>query len=81
LPLRSIREVIILQPDVGVGFTVIFGDIARRSKTSWKMSVAHGASKHLGTRPFKIEAASLVIVVAPMMRVPRAWSGLRAVIP
>jgi hypothetical protein len=44
-PSRSTCEAIILQPDARVGFGVIFGDVARRWKASWKMRVAHGASE------------------------------------
>jgi hypothetical protein len=29
---HSTREAVILQPDAGVGFAIVFGDVARRSK-------------------------------------------------
>jgi hypothetical protein len=80
-PACSTREAIIFQPDVGVGFAVIFGDIARRSKMSWKMSVVHGAFEYLGTRTIGTEAASLAIVSASAMRVPCAWLALHIIIP
>jgi hypothetical protein len=80
-PSHSTREVIIFQSDGGVGFVVVFGDIARCSKTSWKLSVVHGASEYLGTRPFEIEVASLTIIAAPATWVPHAWLGLCTVIP
>jgi hypothetical protein len=80
-PSRSTCKAIILQPDDGVGFAVVFGDAARRSKASWKMSIAHGASEYLGTRPFGTKVASLAIVSATVMGVSRAWLGLRTVIP
>jgi hypothetical protein len=60
-PSRSTHEAIILRLDAGVGFAVVFGDVARCSKTSWKMSSAHGASEYLGSRPFKTEVVSLAI--------------------
>jgi hypothetical protein len=41
----------------------------------------HGASKHLCTRPFRAEAASFVIIVAPTMQVMCMLLGLRAIIP
>jgi hypothetical protein len=78
---RSSSTQMILQPDAGVGFAVVFGDVARRSKASWKMSVAHGASEYFGTRPFKNEAASLMIIAASTLRVPCVWLGLCAIIP
>jgi hypothetical protein len=80
-PSRSTHEAIILKPDAGVCFAVIFGDGAQHSKTSWKTSIAYSASEYLGTRPFGNEVASLVIVVAPVMQVLCAWLGLRVVIP
>jgi hypothetical protein len=59
-PSRSTREAIILQPNTGVSFAIVFGGVARRLKEFWKMSAAH-----LGTKPFGTEATSLVIVMAP----------------
>jgi hypothetical protein len=61
---RSTCEVTILQPHARVGFAVVFGDVAQHSKASWEMSVAHGASKHLWSRPFMTEATSFTIIVA-----------------
>jgi hypothetical protein len=74
-------EAVILHPDAGVGFFVVFGDVARRSKASRKASVAHDASEYLGTRPFGIEVASFATVMDPMMWVLRVLLGLRAVVP
>jgi hypothetical protein len=70
----------ILQPDAGVGFAIVFVDVVQRSKTSWKTSVAHGASEYLGTKTFRSEATSLTIIMAPARQVPRAWLGLCTVI-
>jgi hypothetical protein len=80
-PSHSIREVVILQPDAGVGFAVVFGDVAQCPKASRKMGVVHGASEYLGTSPFWAEAASLVIVAAPAMGVSHVWLGMHAVTP
>jgi hypothetical protein len=44
------------------------------------MSVAHGASKYLGTRPFVTEVVFLAIVMAPTMGVPHSRLGLHTVI-
>jgi hypothetical protein len=78
---HSTCEVVILQPDVEVGFAIIFGDVALRLKASQKMGVAHGTSKYLGTGHFWAEAASLAIVVAPAMWDSRAWLGMHIVAP
>jgi hypothetical protein len=56
---RSTLEAVILQPDTGVGFAIVFGDIARRLKASSETSVVHGASEHLWTGPFRVKAKSL----------------------
>jgi hypothetical protein len=80
-PSRPTHEEIILQPDAGVGFAIIFGDVARCLKASQKTSIVHDASEYLGNRPFMTEAASLTIAVAPVMWVPHTWLGLRAIIP
>jgi hypothetical protein len=68
---RSTREVVILQPNTGVNFAIIFGYVAWRPETSRKMSVAHGTPECLGTRPFGAKAVSLMIVVPPLTWVPR----------
>jgi hypothetical protein len=78
-PSRSTREAVILQPNAGVNFAVVFGDVAWHPKTSQKMSVVHGTPECLGTGPFGAKVASLAIVVAPS--VPRAWLELHTVIP
>jgi hypothetical protein len=80
-PSRSTREAIILQPDAGVGFAVVFDDVARFSKASWKMSIALSASEYLRTRPFRTKAASVAIILAPAIWVPHTWLGLCTIIP
>jgi hypothetical protein len=80
-PSRSTREAIMLQPDAGAGFAVIFGEVAWSSEASWKTSIAHGASEYLGNRPYGTETASLAIVTAPVTWVLRTWLGLHTVIP
>jgi hypothetical protein len=80
-PSRSTPEAVIFQPNTGVSFAVVFGDVAWRPEMSWKERVAHGAPKCLGTGPFRAKAASFMINVAPTMWVLRAWLELRAVIP
>jgi hypothetical protein len=77
---HSTCEVAILQSDARVGFFVVFGDVARCSKASWKMSIAHGASEYLGTRPFGTEATSFAIVAGPTTWVPHALLGLCAIV-
>jgi hypothetical protein len=42
-PSRSTCEVVIVQPNAGVNFVVVFGDVAWRLETSWQKSIAHGA--------------------------------------
>jgi hypothetical protein len=71
-PSHSTHEAIILQAYTGVGFAVVIGDVTRRSKTSWKTTVVHGASEYHGTRPFGIEAVPVVIIAAPVTWVPCA---------
>jgi hypothetical protein len=80
-PSRSRCEVVILQPNDGVNFAVVFGDVAWCPKMSRKMSVAHSAPECLGTKPFGAKDASFTIVVAPSMWVPHTWLELCAVIP
>jgi hypothetical protein len=75
-PSCTTHEVIILQPNTGVGFAIVFGDVARCSKVSWKTNVAHDTFEYLGTRPLGTEVVSLMIVVAPVMWVPCVWLGL-----
>jgi hypothetical protein len=77
----STCEVVILQLDDVVGFSVIFGDVVRRSKALQKMSIAHSANEYLRTRPFRTEATSFAIIMAPTMWVLRTLLGLHTVIP
>jgi hypothetical protein len=74
-------EVVILQPDVAAGFSVVFGDVARRSKVSQKMSVEYSTSEYLGTRLFGTKATSFAIIEAPATWVPCELLGLHVVIP
>jgi hypothetical protein len=80
-PSRSTHVAVILQPNAGVDFATIFGDVAWHVETSRKTRVVHGAPECLGTGPFRAKAASFVIVMAPTMWVPCAWLELRAIIP
>jgi hypothetical protein len=77
--MRSV--VVILQPNTWVNFAIVFGDVAWLPETSQKMSVAHGAPKCLGTRPFGAKAASFAIIMAPSMWVHHTWLELRTVTP
>jgi hypothetical protein len=77
---HSTCEAVILQPDARVVFSVVFGDVARCLKASWKAIIAHGASEYLGTRPFETEVASFTIITAPATRVLRASLQLHAVV-
>jgi hypothetical protein len=49
------QKVIVLQPYAGVGFTIVFDDVARCSETPQEIGVAHGTSKRLRARPFRTE--------------------------
>jgi hypothetical protein len=80
-PSHSTCKAVILHPDAGDGFAVVFGDVARRPKASQKMGVVHSASEYLGTDPFRVEVASLMIVVATVMWVSCMWIGMHAVTP
>jgi hypothetical protein len=77
----SAHEAVILHLDVGDGFAIILDDVAWRSKMLWAMSVTHGASKRLWTRPFKTEIVSITIIIAIAARVSRMSLGLRVIIP
>jgi hypothetical protein len=67
---RCAREAVILQLDARVGFSIVLGDVAWRTKAPLEMGVAYGASKCLWTRPFKTEAMSFMIIAGPVMCVP-----------
>jgi hypothetical protein len=79
-PSHSTREAVILHPNAGVNFAVVFGYVAWRLETSQKTSVAHGTSEYLGTGPFGAKAASLMIIAAPSMWVSCMWQELCTVI-
>jgi hypothetical protein len=80
-PSRSTCEAVILQPNPGINFAIVYGDVAWHPKMSQKMSIVHGAPECLGTRPFGAKAASHMIIAAPSTWVPCAWLELRTVIP
>jgi hypothetical protein len=80
-PSCNTREAIILQPNIGVNFAVVFGDVAWCLEMSRKTSVVHGAPECFGIRPFRAEVASFAIIVAPLMWVLHVWLELRNVIP
>jgi hypothetical protein len=77
---HSTREVVVLQPDAGVGFTVVLDDVAWRSKMARETSVTHDTSKRLWARPFRTEVASFVIIMVPMAWVSHALLGLCIVV-
>jgi hypothetical protein len=53
---HSAHEVVVLQPDTGIGFAITLDDITWHSKTHGEM---HGASKCLQVGPFRTESVSL----------------------
>jgi hypothetical protein len=66
-PSRSTCETVILKRDAGVGFAIIFSDVASHLKASQKMGVAHGTSEYLRTGHFWA------------MWVSRAWLGMHII--
>jgi hypothetical protein len=59
-------EAIILQQDAGVSFAIVLDDVAWHSKKLWEASIAHDTSKCLWARPFRAEAASFMVIKAPV---------------
>jgi hypothetical protein len=57
-PAHPTSEVVVLQPDTRVHFTIILDNVARHSKALWEASVAHGASECFWPRHFMSKAAS-----------------------
>jgi hypothetical protein len=47
-PACPAREVVVLQPNIGIGFTVILDDVVGHSKMLREACVAHIAPKHHG---------------------------------
>jgi hypothetical protein len=66
---RLASEVVVLQPDTGVSFTIVLDDIARHLETLWEASIMHGASECFWPRFFRAEATSFVIIMASAIRV------------
>jgi hypothetical protein len=73
-------EAVVLQPDVGVSFTVVLDDDARRSEVLWEVSVVHGASEHFLPQLFRGEVASFVMVTTSVVRVWHVVLGLHIII-
>jgi hypothetical protein len=78
---RSACEMVVLQADVGVSFSVVLDDIAQCSKMLWETSVAYDAFKCLWARLFRTEDVSFVIVAASMAWVSHASLGLCVIVP
>jgi hypothetical protein len=72
---------VVLQPNDGIDLTIILDDVAWHSKMLWEARVTHGAFERFRPRSFGAKAASLVIVTASTMWVPRVVLGLCIFIP
>jgi hypothetical protein len=66
-PACPTREAVVLQPNTGIGFTIIIDDVVRRSKTLREAHVAHVSPQRLGTQPIRAKVVPFSITTPTAM--------------
>jgi hypothetical protein len=79
-PTHLTSELVVLQPDAGVSFTIVLYDIARCSEALWEVSIMHSDFKCFWPWLFKAEVVSFVIITASVAWVLHAVLGLCIVV-
>jgi hypothetical protein len=68
-PTGSAREAVVLQPDAGVGLTVVLDYVVGHSKMLREASVMHVAPKCLRPWPLEAKVTPFLVVMPAMTRV------------
>jgi hypothetical protein len=69
------------QPNVGIGFFIVFDDVIWCLKSFWETSIMHFAPEHLGPQPFRAEVAPFSIVASTAVWVAHAVLRMHPLIP
>jgi hypothetical protein len=80
-PTCPTREAVVLQPNAGVSFAIILDNVVRHMEAPWELCVLHGASECLWPYSFRVEAASLTVIMAPVVWVPHVTLGIARLHP